>query len=133
MVNGFFAKLTRGLTKTRDNIVKSIDNALTGYAKIDEELYEELEEILIMGDIGVNGTSRIMEELLTQVHDKRINDPSECKQQLLDIIRKQMNTDEHAYDFEDKKIVIFVIGVNGIGKTTSAGKLAAIFKNRGSF
>lgn len=131
MANGFFAKLSKGLTKTRDNIVKGIDDALTSYARVDEDFYEELEEILIMGDIGVNATSRIMDELRAQVHDKRINEPSECKQLLLKIIREQMKTDENAYDFEEQKTVIFVIGVNGVGKTTSVGKLAAIFKNRG--
>ncbi|MCR5157425.1 MAG: signal recognition particle-docking protein FtsY [Butyrivibrio sp.] len=131
MANGFFAKLSQGLTKTRDNIVKGIDNVFRGYSSIDEDFYEELEETLIMGDIGVNATSRIMDQLREQVKSQRIHDPAQCKQLLLDNIREQMKTDEHAYDFEDQKTVIFVIGVNGVGKTTSVGKLAAIFKNRG--
>ena len=131
MANGFFVKLSQGLTKTRDNIVKGIDNVFSGYSNIDDDFYEELEETLIMGDIGVNATSRIMDQLREQVREKRIHDPAECRQLLLDNIREQMKTDEHAYDFEDQKTVIFVIGVNGVGKTTSVGKLAAIFKNRG--
>ena len=84
-----------------------------------------------MADIGVNATSRIMDELRNQVKEKRISDPNACRQLLNQILRDQMRTDEHAYDFEDKKTIIFVIGVNGVGKTTSVGKLASIFKNKG--
>ncbi len=131
MANGFFAKLQQGLTKTRDNIVKGIDNVFSGFSNIDDEFYEELEETLIMGDIGINATSRIMDTLRSQVKEKRISDPSKCRELLLEDIREQMKTDEDAYAFEEKKTVIFVIGVNGVGKTTSVGKLAAIFKNRG--
>ncbi len=131
MANGFFEKLQQGLSKTRDNIAKGIDNVFSGFSSIDEDFYEELEETLIMGDIGVNATSRIMDELRSQVKSKHISDPAGCKQLLVEIIREQMKTDEHAYDFEDKKTVIFVIGVNGVGKTTSVGKLASVFKNRG--
>ncbi len=131
MANGFFEKLQQGLSKTRDNIAKGIDNVFSGFSSIDEDFYEELEETLIMGDIGVNATSRIMDELRAQVKSRHVSDPTGCKQLLVEIIREQMKTDEHAYDFEDKKTVIFVIGVNGVGKTTSVGKLASVFKNRG--
>ena len=131
MANGFFSKLQQGLSKTRDNIAKGIDNVFNGYSNIDEDFYEELEETLIMGDIGINATSKIMDELRAQVKQQHIKDPSECRQLLIDDIRQQMKTDEHAYDFEDKKTVIFVIGVNGVGKTTSVGKLASVFKKRG--
>ncbi len=131
MANGFFEKLQQGLSKTRDNIAKGIDNVFSGFSSIDEDFYEELEETLIMGDIGVNATSRIMDELRSQVKSKHVSDPAGCKQLLVEIIREQMKTDEHAYDFEDKKTVIFVIGVNGVGKTTSVGKLASVFKSRG--
>ena len=131
MANSFFEKLQKGLSKTRDNIARGIDNVLNGYQEIDEDFYEELEETLIMGDIGVNATSRIMDRLRERVKEEKVHDPSKCKALLLQEIWQQMKSDEHAYDFEDTKTVIFVIGVNGVGKTTSVGKLAAIFKKKG--
>ncbi|MBO6239907.1 MAG: signal recognition particle-docking protein FtsY [Butyrivibrio sp.] len=131
MANNFFAKLQQGLTKTRDNIARGFDNVFSGFSSIDEDFYEELEETLIMADIGVNATSRVMDELRRQVKEKHISEPNACRNLLNEILRKQMSTDEHAYDFEDKKTIIFVIGVNGVGKTTSVGKLASIFKNKG--
>jgi fused signal recognition particle receptor len=131
MANGFFSKLQQGLSKTRDNIAKGFENVFSGYSNIDDDFYEELEETLIMGDIGINATSKIMDELRTQVKEKHIKDPAECKELLIEDIREQMHTDENAYDFEDKKTVIFVIGVNGVGKTTSVGKLASIYKRKG--
>ena len=131
MANIFFSRLQEGLSKTRDNITKGFDNVFSGFSSIDEDFYEELEEILIMGDIGVNATSRIMDQLREEVKKQKINNPNDCRELLISIIRQQMKTDEHAYDFEDKKTVIFVIGVNGVGKTTSVGKLASIYKNRG--
>ena len=131
MANGFFSKLQQGLSKTRDSIAKGIDNVFSGYSNIDDDFYEELEETLIMGDIGINATSKIMDELRSQVKDRHIKDPQECKQLLIEDIRNQMHTDENAYDFEDKKTVIFVVGVNGVGKTTSVGKLASIYKKKG--
>ncbi len=131
MANGFFSKLQQGLSKTRDNIAKGIDNVFSGYSNIDEDFYEELEETLIMGDIGINATSKIMDELRSQVKQQHIKEPDQCRELLIKDIREQMKTDENAYDFEDKKTVIFVIGVNGVGKTTSVGKLASIFKKKG--
>lgn len=131
MANSFFSKLQQGLSKTRDNIAKGIDSVFNGYSDIDDDFYEELEETLIMGDIGVNATSKIMDELRTQVKEQRVRDAGACKKLLIEDIRNQMKNDEHAYDFEDKKTVIFVIGVNGVGKTTSVGKLAAIYKKKG--
>nr|WP_297707301.1 signal recognition particle-docking protein FtsY [uncultured Butyrivibrio sp.] len=131
MANSFFSKLQQGLTKTRDNIAKGIDNVFNGFSNIDDDFYEELEETLIMGDIGINATSKIMDELRSQVKERHIKDPVECKELLIEDIRNQMQTDEHAYDFEDKRTVIFVIGVNGVGKTTSVGKLASIYKRKG--
>lgn len=131
MANGFFAKLQQGLSKTRENIARGIDNVFSGFSNIDEDFYEELEETLIMGDIGIDATSKIIDKLRNQVREKHISDPAECKKLLVDNIREQMRTGEDAYDFEDKKTVIFVIGVNGVGKTTSVGKLASIYKNKG--
>ncbi len=127
----FFEKLQQGLSKTRDGIVKGIDNVFSGYSSIDDDFYEELEETLIMGDIGINATSRIIDQLRAQVKEQHISDPTKCKALLIQDIWQQMKIEPGAYDFEDKKSVVFVIGVNGVGKTTSVGKLAAIFKKKG--
>jgi fused signal recognition particle receptor len=127
----FFEKLQQGLSKTRDGIVKGIDNVFSGYSSIDDDFYEELEETLIMGDIGINATSRIIDQLRDQVKEQHISDPAKCKALLIQDIWQQMKIEPGAYDFEDKKSVVFVIGVNGVGKTTSVGKLAAIFKKKG--
>lgn len=131
MATGFFAKLQAGLTKTRDNIAKGIDSVFSGASAIDEDFYEELEEVLIMGDIGINATSKILDELREQVRTQHITNPEACRALLIQDIWNQMKTGDGAYDFEDKKTVIFIIGVNGVGKTTSVGKLAAIFKKKG--
>ncbi len=128
---GFFNRLREGLSKTRNNIVKGIDNVFSGFSAIDEDFYEELEEILIMGDIGVNATGEIIERLKAQVKEQHIKEPSACKQLLIDSIREQMRVDETAYDFEQEQSVIMVIGVNGVGKTTSVGKLAGKLKDNG--
>lgn len=128
---GFFGRLKAGLSKTRENIVKGIDNVFSGFSNIDEDFYEELEEILIMGDIGVNATTAIVEKLRSQVKEQHIKEPSECKQLLIDNIKEQMKVDETAYDFEQKQSIVMVIGVNGVGKTTSVGKLAGKLKDNG--
>lgn len=127
----FFSRLKGGLTKTRDNMVKGLDNVFNGYSDIDEDFYEELEETLIMVDIGVNATSRILDRLRAQVKEQKIRSAEDCRSLLIEDIREQMHTDEHAYDFENQKSVLFIIGVNGVGKTTSVGKLASIFKAKG--
>ncbi len=128
---GFFSRLKEGLTKTRNNIVSSIDAVFGGFATIDEDFYEELEEILIMGDIGVNATEKILERLREQVKEKHIKEPAACKELLIESIREQMQVGETAYDFENEQSVVLVIGVNGVGKTTSVGKLAGILKDQG--
>ena len=128
---GFFARLKAGLTKTRENIVRGIDSVFSGFSTIDEDFYEELEEILIMGDIGINATTEIIERLKEQVKEQHLKETSECRQLLIDGIREQMKVDETAYDFEKEQSVIMVIGVNGVGKTTSVGKLAGKLKGEG--
>ena len=129
---GFFKKLVSGLTKTRDNIVHGIDNVFSGFSKIDDDFYEELEETLIMGDLGVNTTEEIIENLKEKVKENHIKNPEECKELLINTIKEQMDLGENAYEFENRKSIILVIGVNGVGKTTSIGKLAAQLKAQGT-
>lgn len=128
---GFFKKLVSGLTKTRDNIVHGIDNVFFGFSKIDDDFYEELEETLIMGDLGVNTTEEIIENLKEKVKENHIKDPADCKELLINTIKEQMDLGENAYEFENRKSIVLVIGVNGVGKTTSIGKLAAQLKAQG--
>ncbi|MBQ8307148.1 MAG: signal recognition particle-docking protein FtsY [Blautia sp.] len=128
---GFFKRLVSGLQKTRDNIVAGFDSLFMGYDVIDDDFYEELEEILIMGDIGINATTAILDNLKEQVAEKHIRRPVECKQLLIDSIKEQMHVDSTEYAFEGQKSVILVIGVNGVGKTTSVGKLASLLKGQG--
>ena len=128
---GFFSRLKEGLSKTRDNIVHGIDSVFNGFSSIDEEFYEELEEILIMGDIGVSATSDILEKLRKQVKENHIKEPLECKNYLIENIKEQMKVEETAYQFEHEQSVVLVIGVNGVGKTTSVGKLAGLLKQQG--
>ena len=128
---GFFKRLVSGLTKTRDNIVAGFDSIFSGFSSIDDDFYEELEEILIMGDIGINATTSILEHLKEQVAEQHIKEPSQCKQLLIESIKKQMDVGDTAYEFENRKSVVLVIGVNGVGKTTSVGKLAGLLKDQG--
>ncbi|MGI6069629.1 MAG: signal recognition particle-docking protein FtsY [Blautia sp.] len=128
---GFFKRLVNGLSKTRANIVSGIDSIFSGFSSIDEDFYEEIEETLIMGDIGINATTAIIENLKNEVAQKHIKDPAECKKLLVDSIKKQMEVGTTEYEFESRKSVILVIGVNGVGKTTSVGKLAGLLKDQG--
>lgn len=121
---GFFKRLVSGLTKTRDNIVSGMDSIFHGFSKIDEEFYEELEEVLIMGDLGVQATEDILEDLRKKVKEQHIKEPAQCRQILIDSIREQMDVGETAYEFEQKTSVVMVVGVNGVGKTTTIGKIA---------
>ncbi len=125
---GFFKRLVSGLTKTRDNIVSGMDSIFHGFSHIDEDFYEELEETLIMGDLGVHTTMEIIEDLREKVKTQHIKEPVECRQLLIDSIKEQMDVGETAYEFEEKQSVVFVIGVNGVGKTTTIGKLAGKFR-----
>lgn len=127
---GFFKRLVSGLTKTRDNIVSGMDSIFHGFSKIDDDFYEELEETLIMGDLGVNTTMEIIEDLKGRVREQHIKEPVECRQLLIDSIKEQMDVGETAYEFEEKTSVVFVIGVNGVGKTTTIGKLAGKFHDQ---
>ncbi|MBR4794869.1 MAG: signal recognition particle-docking protein FtsY [Lachnospiraceae bacterium] len=128
---GFFKRLVSGLNKTRENIVAGIDGVFNGFSNIDDEFYEELEEILIMGDLGVHTVDSIIENLKVKVKENHIKEPADCKQFLIDDIKQQMAVAETGYDFEDKTSVIMMIGVNGVGKTTTIGKLASKYKANG--
>ena len=128
---GFFSRLVSGLTKTRDNIVSGMDSIFHGFSHIDDDFYEELEETLIMGDLGVHTTMEIIEDLKEKVKEQHIKEPIECREFLIDSIKKQMDVGDTAYEFENRQSVVFVIGVNGVGKTTTIGKLAGKFHAQG--
>lgn len=128
---GFFSRLVEGLTKTRNAVVSGIENVFLGYDVIDEDFYEELEETLIMGDIGIRASTDIIEELRKRVKEEHLNSPAQCREVLIDTIKRKMDLGENAYEFENRKSVVFVIGVNGVGKTTSVGKLASQLKKEG--
>ncbi len=128
---GFFKRLVAGLTKTRDNIVSGFESVFSGFSRIDDDFYEELEEILIMGDIGVHATEEILESLKEKVKENKIKNPADCKELLISSIKEQMDVGETAYRFEQEKSVVLIIGVNGVGKTTTVGKLAGKLKSQG--
>lgn len=128
---GFFGKLKSGLEKTRNGFVKSMDSVFHGFSSIDEDFYEELEEMLIMGDVGVNTTETLLERLKKGVKEKRIKEPSEARGLFVEIIKDIMKLPDDAYDFEKGNCVIMVVGVNGVGKTTTVGKLAGRMKESG--
>lgn len=128
---GFFSRLVEGLTKTRNNIASVFDDIFSGFSSIDDDFYEELEEVLVMADIGIRTTEKIIEDLKVKVKENHLKEPSECRDYLIHSIKDQMAVAEDAYDFENKKTVMLIIGVNGVGKTTSVGKLAGQYKNAG--
>ncbi len=128
---GFFSRLASGLAKTRNNVISSIESIFTGSSNIDDDFYEELEETLIMADLGINATTAIIENLKNKVKENKIKEPSECRELLMASMREQMSLPEDAYEFEKHKSVVLLIGVNGVGKTTSVGKLAGQLKDDG--
>ena len=128
---GFFTRLVAGLTKTRNSLNESFNNLFTGFSSIDDDFYDELEETLIMADLGLDTTEKIIDNLKDIVKKNHIKETSECKELVINIIKEQMLVEDEAYDFEEQKSVMLIIGVNGVGKTTSIGKLAAQYKNRG--
>ena len=131
MADGLFKRLKASLTKSRNSISENLNNVFLGYSEIDEDFYEELEERLIMADLGVNATSRIMDRLRERVKAENLTHTSSCREILIEEITGQMAMPPTAYVFLNGRTVLFVIGVNGAGKTTSVGKLAALFKGEG--
>lgn len=128
---GFFGRLVKGLSKTRNSIANGIDALFSSFSSIDDDFYEELEELLIMADLGINTTTAVLEELRKKVKEEKIKDPGQCRQLLINTLIEQMKVDSTAYEFENRKSVVLLIGVNGVGKTTSVGKLAGQLKDQG--
>ena len=128
---GLFARLKAGLSKTKANLTDSMDMVFASYDKVTDEFLEELEETMIMGDIGIRTAEKLMDHLRVQVKEEKIRWAAECRQELLLQIRNQMRQPKDAYDFEKGPAVILVIGVNGVGKTTTVGKLAAKYRKQG--
>ena len=127
---GFFEKLKNGLFKTKNAIVNKIDGLFKKFAKVDEDLFDELEELLIEADIGVNTTEEILDELRDTVKDKRIKEAEEVKAELLAILKRLVGEHE-PLNLSTKPSVVLIIGVNGVGKTTSIGKISAELKSQG--
>lgn len=128
---GFFEKLKAGLAKTKDAFVGKINNLFRAFAKVDEELLEELEEILISADIGVEVTEQIIDDLREKIKDDHITDPEETKKILFDMLKDMIGDGESIAENDGAMTVILVIGVNGVGKTTSIAKIANVMKKRG--
>ena len=126
-----FSKLKQGLTKSRENFVSNVVGIFSSHKYIDDDFYEELEEILVMGDVGIKATEEIIEKLKEDVKTKHLKTPMECSDYLISNIKDQMSVKGEEYDFLKERSVVMVIGVNGVGKTTTIGKLAAIYKAKG--
>lgn len=128
---GFFSRLKEGLTKTRESISEKVDEVLANFRTVDEELFEELEEALISADMGVETTMDILDELRQEAKLKNMQDASEVKAALAKIIEEMMAGEDNALELKGKPSVIMVIGVNGVGKTTSIAKLAKRYQDEG--
>jgi fused signal recognition particle receptor len=128
---GFFARLFEGLTKTRNSILGGLDGIFSAFSSIDDDFYDELEEVMITSDMGVRTTDTILEKLRGRVKDEHIREPEACRGILIDSIREQMDVGPNAYEYENRTSVLLVVGVNGVGKTTSIGKLASQMKKEG--
>lgn len=131
---GFFDKLKEGLEKTRTNIANGLDSVFGDYSQVDDDFFDDLEEMLIMADVGVNASDKIVSEMKSRIREEHLKDRDEVKHALIktlsDAMKRAGDTDE-TFDLGEQKTVILVIGVNGVGKTTSIGKLAMSFKENG--
>ncbi|MBQ9592903.1 MAG: signal recognition particle receptor subunit alpha, partial [Lachnospiraceae bacterium] len=128
MAKGLFGRLAAGLAKTKNQIVSGIDEVFNGVQEIDDDFFDDLEEVLIMSDLGINATTAIIEALKNRVAEDGIRDARKCKKLLVNSIKQQMKVQKGDFDFENVKSVVLVIGVNGVGKTTTVGKLAAQYR-----
>ncbi len=129
---GFFEKLKAGLTKTRNGIAEKIDKVLLSFGVVDEDLFEELTDILILSDVGVNTSQKIIDGLKERVKAEKIVKPEEVKKALKEEILSILKSGDNGIDLTDRPVVITVIGVNGVGKTTSIGKIANLYKENGA-
>ena len=128
---GFFEKLKAGLAKTKNSFFGKINSIFKGFRRVDEDLMDELEEALITGDVGVETTEEILDELRSRIKEKKLTEPEEVKAELFDILRSLIG-DGEPIAYEDGKLtVVLVVGVNGVGKTTSIAKMANVFKSDG--
>ncbi len=128
---GFFDKLKEGLAKTRTSISNGLDTVFGDYSQVDDEFFENLEEVLIMADVGMTATDRIISRMKERVREEHIKDPDKVKEALIEAVSEQIKPCDDAYSFVNEKTVVLVVGVNGVGKTTSIGKLAISFKEQG--
>ena len=128
---GLFARLKRGLTKAKQGITDRIDEVLKSYTSVDEELFEDLEEVLITADVGVNTTMQIIDDLNDRVRSKKITDPMAVREELKEIVEEILSKGNSKLDIEPSPAIIIMVGVNGVGKTTTIGKLALRYKSEG--
>jgi len=128
---GFFDRLKEGLSKTRKSITEKIDQVLVAFGKVDDELFDELEEILVTSDIGVDTSLKIIEDLKKKVKENRVVDPAKVKDLLKEEIAEILNEENSELNISSTPSIILVIGVNGVGKTTSIGKIASLLKSQG--
>ncbi|MDO4960741.1 MAG: signal recognition particle-docking protein FtsY [Eubacteriales bacterium] len=130
---GFFDRLRQGLEKTRNNIAGGLDAVFGDYSEVDEDFFDDLEEVLIMADVGVNASDKIISEMKERIRTERIKDRDGVKKALIATLSDQLKNSDDTFDIDinNEKAVILVIGVNGVGKTTSIGKLAMNFKSQG--
>ena len=128
---GFFSRLVAGLEKTRHAVVSGLDDLFNGLGEIDDTFYEELEEVLISGDMGVRTTKTILIDLREQERGEHRKERTSCGKLVIQHLKERMDLGENAYAFEQKKSVLLLVGVNGVGKTTTAGKLAAKLRKEG--
>ena len=128
---GLFDRLRQGLTKSRENFVNNVISVFDTYQYINDDFYDELEELLVMGDVGVEATEQIIDKLKDDVVKEHLKTPMQCKAYLIKNIKEQMRVGAEDYEFLKQRSVVMVIGVNGVGKTTTIGKLAAIYKAKG--
>lgn len=128
---GLFSRLAAGLAKTRNAVVRGLDDIFNGPGEIDDDFYDELEETMIEGDLGARATEEILDQLRDEVEEKHIRERGACRDLLIQNIKQRMDLGENAYEFENRKSVLLLVGVNGVGKTTTAGKLASQEKQSG--
>ena len=128
---GFWARLKNGLKKTSKNIVYGIDTVFGAYDDLNDDFFDDLEEQLILADVGVYTAEEVLDDLRDMIKDERIRNTEDCRKALARLIASKMEVDDHAYDYESGPAVILVIGVNGVGKTTFCGKYASQLKKSG--